>query len=57
MSGKYDRPSVRTLIRDQRFQRLLIDRIEAGEGLVKDQQFRLMGDGRQQLNFLRHAFR
>ena len=38
------------------FQGFGVDRIEAGERLVENQQFGLGDDGRDELHFLRHAF-
>ena len=42
---------------DQRLQPLLVDRVEAGERLVEDEQVGLVDDRAEQLDELRHALR
>ena len=45
----------RGLAADQLLEPALVDRVEAGEGLVEDDQARLVDDRAEQLDGLRHA--
>ena len=40
---------------DNLFQRLLIDRVETGKGLVQDQEIRIVGQGGEDLDLLGHT--
>jgi hypothetical protein len=50
-----DRRSARRLLADQMLEAALVDRVEAGEWLVEDDQPGAVHDGAEQLDRLRHA--
>ena len=56
MGREDDRRAVLGLGADQFFELRLVDRVEAGERLVEDDQPRAVDDGAEQLDGLRHAF-
>ena len=54
--GREDhRRAGRRLVADQMLEPALVDRVEAGEGLVEHDQLRLVDDRAEQLDGLRHA--
>ena len=55
MRGKENCRTALMLGTDQVFENLLVDRVQARERLVKDQKIRAVGEGRQDLDLLRHT--
>ena len=57
VGGEDHRGAGRGLVADQMLEPPLVDRIEAGKGLVEHDQLRLVDDRAEQLDGLRHALR
>src|SRR6185295_18500012 len=57
VGGEHDALSLLPVLAEQIAEQLLVDGIEAGEGLVEDQQVRLVEHGADELHLLLHALR
>ncbi len=56
MGGEEDRAAAMGEVADDFFHDLLVDGVESGEGFVEDDEFGVVGDGGEDLDFLAHAF-
>ncbi len=57
VGGEQDRLALARELSDEGLELALVHRIEPAERLVQDDEFGIVGYGRQQLDLLRHAFR